>query len=189
MHQLAQQKFEAQEEKLRDVVRHSMSLLRDYSSLSEAECTRRVADVRRAMLRYEMQIVRINELQERRRRQEVSLLDKETEGYVAEADAEAQRTVELRAELENEVRRRKRYEAYERQAEEVCKKRSRTEAQASIDAVNSDISRLKEQRSELEATIEQRNQRAQLLRHAAAELTADLAVEMKKEKEAMAVVA
>mmetsp|Transcript_135953 Transcript_135953/g.378908 ORF Transcript_135953/g.378908 Transcript_135953/m.378908 type:complete len:330 (-) Transcript_135953:23-1012(-) len=172
--QIAQAKFEAQEEKLRDVARQSMALLRDYGKLTAGECDRRVAEIRKSLLKYEMQYIRAWASQERRRRLETEALEGEAERCRQEAEAEGGKIAELRRVLDRERRRRKRYERYEQLAEEVNRKKSRTDSQAEIDAATAEIKRLRQAQSELEALVEQRNQRAQLLRHAVAELKQDL---------------
>merc|ERR1711933_659578 len=70
--------------------------------------------------------------------------------------------------------RRERYEAYERTAAEVNRKRTRDDCKAAIAATKEEIERLKRRRADHEALVEERSQRAQLLRHAVAELAADL---------------
>merc|ERR1712061_963490 len=111
--QIAQAKFEAQEDRLKDVARHTMSLLRDYARLNSTDCSRRVAEIRKSLLRYEMQYIRAWEYQERRRRLEIEALEKEAERCRQESEEEGGRIIELRQILEKEKRRRKRYEGYE----------------------------------------------------------------------------
>merc|ERR1712087_750455 len=73
-----------------------------------------------------------------------------------------------------EKKRRIRYEAYESKATEVNKKRTREEYKASISETSLDIDNLKKRRLEHEAMVEERMRRAQLLRHAVAELAQDI---------------
>jgi len=172
--QIAQAKFEAQEDKLRDVARQTMAMLRDYGGLPATDSDRRVAEVRKSLLKYEQQYIRAWASQEQRRRLETEVLEAEAERCRQEAEDEASKYVELRQVLEKERRRRKRYEHYEKLAEEVNRKKSRSESQSEIDAAAAEIERVNRKRVELEALAEARNQRAQLLRHAVAELKQDL---------------
>merc|ERR1719433_2171495 len=171
--QIAQAKFEVQEERLRDVARHTMALLRDYKKLNATDCNRRVAEIRKSLLKYEMQYIRAWEYQEKQRRLEIEALEREAERCRQEAEEESVKIIELRQILEREKRRRKRYEGYEAAAAEVNRKKTRTDSQAEIDAVTAEIGRLQQQCAKTEAFIEQRHQRAQLLVHAVAELQLD----------------
>jgi len=172
--QVAQAKFEAQEDKLRDVARHSMSLLRDYSKINASECARRVADIRRSLAKYDMQYIRVWDLQERVRVAEVAELATTTANCIKEAEAEAKEIVGLRAALAREEQRRKRYEGYEEVAAEVNCKKSRKDSQAAIATVKADIAKIKQQQADLEEMTEVRTQRAQILVRAVADLRADL---------------
>eukprot|EP00927_Polykrikos_kofoidii_P069004 TRINITY_DN64387_c0_g1_i1.p1 TRINITY_DN64387_c0_g1~~TRINITY_DN64387_c0_g1_i1.p1 ORF type:complete len:315 (-),score=69.81 TRINITY_DN64387_c0_g1_i1:137-994(-) len=174
LNQVAQSKFEAQEEKLREVARHAMAFLRDYPKLGASDCAKRVAEIRKSLMRYEMQYLRVCELQERRRREEILCLDAEAARCREEAVKEVDKIVELRDVLEKEKRRRKRYEGYEEAAAEVNRKKTRMESQAEIDAVTNEISRIWQHRAELDGRIKERSVRAQLLRQAVAELSTDL---------------
>eukprot|EP00933_Yihiella_yeosuensis_P014333 TRINITY_DN12894_c3_g1_i1.p1 TRINITY_DN12894_c3_g1~~TRINITY_DN12894_c3_g1_i1.p1 ORF type:complete len:308 (-),score=97.48 TRINITY_DN12894_c3_g1_i1:162-1085(-) len=182
---IAQEKFEVQEEKLKDVARQSIALLRDYSKLDAAECNRKIADVRKSLLKYEMQYIRAWEFQEKRRCTEIKDLEAMTERFRKEAEEEGAKIAELRQVLEKERRRRKRYEGYEELAAEVNKKKTRTDSQAEIKATTEEIARLQQQQRELEALTEQRNQRAQLLAEAVAELKRDLGREADLRKEVL----
>merc|ERR1711972_733027 len=101
----AQAKFEAQEERLRDVTRQWMALLRDYQKLSPTDCARRVTEIRKSLLKYEMQYIRAAEQQERRRRLEIEALEAESERCRQEAEDEGGKIVELRQVLERERKR------------------------------------------------------------------------------------
>lgn len=183
MAQVAQAKFEAQEDRLRDVVRQTMTLLRDFPKTTQADCSRRVAEIQKALLKYEMQHVRVWELQERRRRAEIAELEMEVKRCQEESEVEGTRTVELRQVLENERRRRKRYEGYEQAALEVNRKKTRTSSAEEIKAATAEISRLSRERHEVEVRIDRRNQRAQLLQGAVVELKEDLAEEQRHSDE------
>uniref|UniRef100_A0A7S4QDL2 Uncharacterized protein n=1 Tax=Alexandrium monilatum TaxID=311494 RepID=A0A7S4QDL2_9DINO len=172
--QIAQAKFEAQEDKLRDVARQTVAMLRDYGRLPAADSDRRVAEIRKSLLKYEQQYIRASVSQEQRRHLETKVLEAEAERCRQEAEDEGVKYIELRQVLEKERRRRKRYEHYEKLAKEVNKKKSRSESQTEIDAATAEIERVSRKRVELEAVAEARNQRAQLLRHAVAELKQDL---------------
>jgi len=172
--QIAQAKFEAQEEKLKDVARCAMALLRDFPKLSATDRAKRVAEVQKSLLKYEMQYIRAWEYQERRREVEIARLGEEAERCRKEAQEEGEKIVGLREVLESERQRRERYEAYERAAAEVNRKRTRDDCKAAIAATKAEIERLKRRRTDHEALVEERSQRAQLLRHAVAELAADL---------------
>jgi len=126
--QIAQQKYEAQEDRLRDVVRQSMALLRDYKKLATPDCERRVVEIRKALLKYEMQHIRTLESQERRRKLEIQAFEGEAERCRQEAELEGAKIVELREVLERERKRRKRYEQYEELAAEVNRKKSRADS-------------------------------------------------------------
>lgn len=177
MTQVAQAKYEAQEDKLRDVAKLSMALLRDYNKINSADCVKRVSDIRRCLMKYELQYIRVSEQQARRREVEIASLEAEAKRCHEEADTEADKIVELRAVLDRERRRRKRYEGYESFAAEVTAKKSRAESQAEIDATAQAIADLRQKRADLDAHIDERGRRAQLLRHAAAELATDLRCE------------
>lgn len=172
--QVAQAKYEGQEDKLRDVARHSMALLRDYPKLSSAESTRKIAEIRKALLKYEMQYIRAWEFQEKRRLIEIEALAVEAQRYREEAEREGAKIAELRQVVETERRRRKRYEGYEQIAADVNTKKTRAYSKVAIDATIAEIERLGMKERELEALTELRNQRAQLLLHAVAELRTDL---------------
>lgn len=174
MTQVAQAKFEAQEERLRDVARHAASLLRDYPKLQAAECNKRIFEIRKALMKYELGYLRVSELQEKRRRSEIASLHGESVRCREEAAREAARIEDLRDVLEKERKKRKRYEGYEMLAAEVNTKKNRDASQADIDRTAGEIAQLRQERKDLDARIEERNRRAQLLRHAAAELAADL---------------
>jgi len=183
--QIAQAKFEAQEEKLKDVARQSMALLRDFQRLDAADCTRKIADIQKSLLRYEMQFIRAWEFQEQRRQSEIEALEAQTRDYRQEAEAEGAKIADLRQVLERERRRRKRYEGYEEVAAAVNKKKTRTESKSEIQAAIEEIEKLQQQQRELEALTEERNQRAQLLRQAVDELKADLQREQQLRKEVL----
>eukprot|EP00930_Biecheleria_cincta_P075320 TRINITY_DN62485_c0_g1_i1.p1 TRINITY_DN62485_c0_g1~~TRINITY_DN62485_c0_g1_i1.p1 ORF type:complete len:332 (+),score=125.57 TRINITY_DN62485_c0_g1_i1:36-998(+) len=183
--QIAQAKFEAQEEKLRDVVRQSMALLRDYQKLDATECTRKIADIQKALLKYEMQHIRAWEFQEQRRQAEVEALEAQTQEYQKNAEAEGGKLPLLREALERERRRRKRYEGYEDLAAEVNTKKSRPESKAEIQAATEEIARLQQQQRDLDAFTEERNERAQQLRLAVEELKKDLLHEKKLRSEVL----
>merc|ERR1711972_309532 len=100
-----------------------------------------------------------------------------------EMEVEGTRTVELRQVLENERRRRKRYEGYEQAALEVNRKKTRTSSAEEIEAASAEISRLSRERHEVEKRIDRRNQRAQLLQGAVVELKEDLAEEQRHSDE------
>lgn len=172
--QVAQAKFEAQEERLRDVARYSMALLRDYSKMGLADCQKKVTEIRKSLLKYEMQHVCVWDLQERTRRAEIANLQAEAERCRSEAEAEGQKIVECRAALGKERKRRTRYEKYEEMAADINRKKSRAESQASIDCVKADITRLKQQRDDLEDLIERRSGQAHVLREAVVTLRKDL---------------
>jgi len=183
--QIAQAKFESQEDKLRDVARHSMALLRDFPKLEATDCDRKIADIRKVLLKYEMQYIRSWEFQEKRRRQEIEALEAETQRFRQEAEEEGAKLVELRQVLEKERRRRKRYEGYEEAAAEVNKKKTKVDSKAEIQGSTDEIARLQTQQRELEALTEERNQRAQKLRNAVEELKRDLQREHELRKEVL----
>lgn len=183
--QIAQAKFELQEDKLRDVARQSITLLRDFHKLDATECTRKITDIKKSLLKYEMLFIRAGELQEQRRRLEIKDLEAMTQRFSQEALEEGGKIVELREVLEKERRRRKRYESYEEIAAEVNRKKTRTESQAEIEACKAEIERLQRQQRELEAFTELRNQRAHLLREAVAELKRDLQREQELRQEVL----
>lgn len=180
---VAQAKFDAQEEKLRDVTRQSMALLRDYEKLSATECDRRMTDIRKHLVKYEMQFIRVWESQEKRRRLETEALRTEAQRCAKDAEAEGGKILELREVLQKERRRRKRYESYEELALEVNSMKTRADSQAEIDATTAEIARLKRRRTELEELVSTRSQRAQLLRHAVEELRLDLKQEQQLQAE------
>lgn len=183
--QIAQAKWEAQEEKLRDVARQSVALIRDYHKLDAVDCTRKIADIQKSLLKYEMQFIRAWDFQEQTRKAEIEGLEAQTVKYRQEAEEEGGKIVELREVLEKERQRRKRYEGYEEAAAEVNKKKTRTESQAEIQTVTSEIAKLQQQQKELEAMTEERNERAQLLRQAVEELKKDLLREHQLRKEVL----
>jgi len=121
--QVAQAKFEAQEDKLTYVARHTMALIRDYGKIDTTTCSRRVTEIWKSLLRYEMQHIRVWELQERRRLLEIAALEAAAQTCKTEAKKEEENIIELRKELDRERRRRKRYERYEESAAEVNKKK------------------------------------------------------------------
>jgi len=180
---VAQAKFDAQEEKLRDVTRQSMALLRDYEKLTAAECDRRMTEIRKHLVKYEMQFIRVWESQEKRRRLETEALRNEAQRCSREAESEGGKIVELREILQKERKRRKRYESYEELALEVNSMKTRADSQAEIDATTAEIARLKRRRTEVEELVSARSRRAQLLRHAVEELRHDLKQEQQVQSE------
>mmetsp|Transcript_87369 Transcript_87369/g.154917 ORF Transcript_87369/g.154917 Transcript_87369/m.154917 type:complete len:299 (+) Transcript_87369:81-977(+) len=183
--QIAQAKFEAQEERLKDVARQSMALLRDFQKLDASDCTRKIADIQKSLLKYEMQFIRAWEFQEHRRNIEIEALEAQTRRYREEAEEEGAKISDLRQVLETESRRRKRYEGYEEAAAEINKKKTRKESTAEIQAAIEEIAKLQMQQQELEALTEERNKRAQQLRHAVEELKTDLQKEQQLRKEVL----
>jgi len=183
--QIAQAKFEVQEEKLKEVVRQSVALLRDYQKLDATECTRKIADIQKALLKYEMQHIRAWEFQEQRRQAEVEALEAQTQEYQKNAEAEGGKLPLLREALERERRRRKRYEGYEDLAAEVNTKKSRPESKSEIQAATEEIARLQQQQRDLDDFTEERNARAAQLRLAVAELQKDLLHEKKLRSEVL----
>jgi len=167
MTQVAQQKYEAQEEKLRDVARHSMSFLRDFQGMAEPNFSKKVIEIRKALMKYEMQYVRVWELQDRTRRAELEVMSEEAGRLNEQAEEETEVIEDLRAKLEKEKLRKRRYESHEAAAAEINQKRTRTELQAEIDAQNADIEQLRRQKKELNAQAEELQLRGQLLRESA----------------------
>jgi len=168
--QVAQQKFEAQEDKLKDIARHAISSLRDFSQLSEADYSKKVIEIRKALMKYEMQYVRVWELQDRMRRAEMEESQSTSERLHREADDEGAVIAELMIQLEKEKQRKRRYEAHEATSSKVNQKRTRVELQAEIDAQTKEIEQLRQQNRGLKEQAEHLQQRAQLLREAAEDL-------------------
>lgn len=175
---VAQEKFEAQEEKLKDIARHAMSSLRDFQKLSESDFAKKVIEIRKALMKYEMQYVRVWELQARTRGIESDESHATAERLHSEAEAEVEVSEMLATQLQKEKQRKRRYETHEAAATEINKKRTRTELQAEIDAKNSDIEQLRRQKQDLKEQGEQLHQRGQLLREAAADMKQLLATQM-----------
>lgn len=180
---VANQKFENQEEKLKDVARHAIALLRDYPKIKADDCMRKVDEIRKSLIKYEMQYVRVWELQEKTRHAEVEALKAETQRCQMEAEQEGEKIIGLRQTHEKEKKRRKRFAIYEESATEINQKKTRLDSEAEIKAAKADIEWIRQQRAELETLIDVRNQRAQLLLHAVAELKTDLQKETKKSGE------
>merc|ERR1719356_1814827 len=127
-----------------------MALLRDFKKMDVADCTRKIADVQKSLLKYEMHFVRAWEFQEQRRYIEIEDLEAQTKSYRQEAEEEGAKIADLRQVLEKERRRRKRYEGYEEVAAEVNKKKTRTESKSEIQAAIEEIEKLQQQQRELE---------------------------------------
>lgn len=171
---IAQEKWDIQEDKLRELARYCMVLVRDYSKLSAAEMTKKVTEAKKVLVKYDMLYIRAWEFQERRRSHEVKALSEEAEKCRIEAEAEGSTISQLREDLEKARRRRKRYEGYEELASEVNQKKSKVELQVEIDAATAEIERLQQRRKDLRELVVLRNKRAQLLRQAVEELKQDL---------------
>merc|ERR1719240_1598552 len=107
-----------------------MALLRDYAKLGAPDVSRKVSEIRKCLMKYEMQYLRVSELQEKRRKVEIANLEAEAARCRQEAEVEAGKIAGLHEVLETERRRRKRYEGYEDLAAEVNKKKTRTEYQS-----------------------------------------------------------
>lgn len=176
--QAAQHKYEAQEEKLKDVARHAMSSLRDFHKLSESEYAKKVIEIRKALMKYEMQYVRVWELQDRTRRSEIDESQSKADRLHGEAGEENAKSLQLSGQLDKEKQRKRRYEAHEAAASVVNQKRSRVELQADIDAKTAEIEQLRRQKGELKEQAEHIQQRGQLLREAAADMKQLLASQM-----------
>lgn len=176
--QVSQQKFEAQEEKLKDVARHAMSSLRDFQKLSESEYAKKVTEIRKALMKYEMQYVRVWELQDRNRQAEIEESQSGSERLHKDADAEVAIISQLKGQLEKEKARKRRYEIHEAAAAQINQKRTRVELQADIDAKTSEIEKLRQQNKDLKEQAEQVQQRGQLLREAAEDMKQLLASQM-----------
>jgi len=180
----AQVKLEWQEDKLKDVAKPAMALLRDFKKLSATDCSKKVLDIRKALVQYELKCIRMWELQEKVSQSEIQVLHVRAEENKKEAEEEVSVVPGLQAELEKSSQRLKRHQDYETLAMEVNRKKPRKETQGEIAAVNTSIEQLRQQQSELEDMVERRNQRAQLLRHAIEELKQDLQLERSKGGEA-----
>uniref|UniRef100_A0A7S1A268 Uncharacterized protein n=1 Tax=Noctiluca scintillans TaxID=2966 RepID=A0A7S1A268_NOCSC len=176
--QVAQAKFEAQEDGLRVVARHAMSLLRDINKMTGPECTKKVAETRKALLKYEMRDVNVAELQQKAVRMEIERLVLETARCKQDAEAEGAKMEGLQRTLEKERMLRKRHESCEALALEINRKRTRTDCSEAITTVTSDIETIGQQRQELESLVVRRNQTARLLQYAVADLRRDLQLEL-----------
>jgi len=168
--QVSQQKFEAQEEKLKDVARHAMSSLRDFSKLSEPDYAKKVTEIRKALLKYEMQYVRVWKLQDRNRQAEIEESQSNSEKFHRDANAENDVISQLTGQLEKEKVRKRRYEVHEATAAQINKKRTRVELQAEIDSKTAEIEQLRKQKQDLKDQAVQVQQRGQLLREAAEDM-------------------
>jgi len=176
--QVSQQKFEAQEEKLKDVARHAMASLRDFHKLSEAEYAKKVTEIRKALMKYEMQYIRVWELQDRNRQVEIEDSQSVSERFHRDANAEAAVIAQLTGQLGKEKLRKRRYEVHEANAAQTNQKRTRLELQADIDVKTGEIEQLRKQNKDLKDQAVQIQQRGQLLREAAQDLKQLLATQM-----------
>jgi len=176
--QVSQQKFEAQEEKLKDVARHAMSSLRDFHKLSESEYAKKVTEIRKALMKYEMQYVRVWELQDRNRQAEIEESQSSSERLHRDANAETTTIAQLKGQLEKEKMRKRRYEVHEATAAQINQKRTRVELQADIDGKTAEIEQLRNQNKDLKDQAKQVQQRGQLLREAAEDMKQLLASQM-----------
>merc|ERR1711972_38506 len=59
--QVAQQKYDAQEEKLREVAKCTMVLLRDYHKIGAPDTTKKINEIRKTLLKYDLQYLRVSE--------------------------------------------------------------------------------------------------------------------------------
>jgi hypothetical protein len=175
---VAQEKFEAQEDKLAVVAKHAMASLRDFHKLSEADYPKKVIEIRKALMKYEMQYVRVWELQDRTRQAEIADSQATCERHQAQALAEREIIGELSIQLEKEKQRKRRYEQHEATAATVNLKRTRKDLEADIETKTKEIEQLRRQNSELKEQAEQIQQRAQLLREAAVDVKQLLAEQM-----------
>ena len=161
--QVAQLMFEAQEDKLKDIIRPSMSLLRDFSELDEPECVKKIAAIRKALMKYEMRIVQVWELQDRTRRSEIEECHSAAEKLHSDADAENEMMLRLTTMLSKEKLRKRQYEAHEATASQINQKRTRLELQIDIDAKTADIEQLRRQNQQLNELTNILHRKGQLL--------------------------
>ena len=139
--QVAQQKYDAQEEKFRDVAKAASALIRDYQNLKTPEFVKKVNEIRKALLKYDLQYLRVFDCQQRRRNVEIEKLKAQAIQCRLDAQKETDMSIELLAIVEKERRRRKRYASYESIATEVNKKKSRAECKTEIEATQAAIAK------------------------------------------------
>eukprot|EP00913_Durusdinium_trenchii_P035372 g33102.t1 len=164
--QIAQSKYEAQEDKLKDVARHSMALIRDFHKMDEQDCFRKIADIQRCLVKYEMQYIRAWEIEDKRRQRE--LLDLEAmrlrfrkEGEAEESQLEGQREV-----LQKGLAKRKRYEGYEELSASVNTKRPQHESKAQIQKLTVELQQMEQQQKRLAELSQHRDEPGGLSREA-----------------------
>ncbi|CAE7741348.1 unnamed protein product [Symbiodinium sp. KB8] len=141
--QIAQAKYEAQEDKLRDVARHSMALIRDFQKLDEQDCIRKIADIQRSLVKYEMQYIRAWEIEEHRRSRELVDLEAMRARFRKDAETEERQLEGQRKVLQKGLIKRKRYEGYEELATAVNSKRPQHDSKAEIERVTADLSQMR----------------------------------------------
>merc|ERR1719272_2554461 len=110
-------------------------------------------------MKYEMQYVRVWELQDRTRNSEIAESEVVSERLHSDADAEGKIMGQLTVQLEKEKQRKRRYEAHEATAAKVNQKRTRVELQADIETKTVEIEQLRQQNGELKAEAELIQQR------------------------------
>jgi len=175
--QIAQAKYEAQEDKLRDVARHSMALIRDFQKLDEQDCIRKIADIQRSLVKYEMQYIRAWEIEEHRRSRELVDLEAMRARFRKDAETEERQLEGQRKVLQKGLIKRKRYEGYEELATAVNSKRPQHDSKAEIERVTADLSEMRAHGERFGRLAEFRDEKLKILVQALADLDEDAQAE------------
>jgi len=175
--QIAQAKYEAQEEKLKDVARHSMALIRDYQKLDEQDCLRKITDIQRCLVKYEMQYIRAWEIEESRRQKELADLETMRARFRKEAESEERQLEGQRKVLQKGQVKRKRYEGYEELATAVNSKRPQHESKAEIAKATADLAQMRSHQQRLQQLAEFRDEHLRIVLQSVDALDKDIGAE------------
>jgi len=181
--QIAQAKYEAQEDKLKDVARHSMALIRDFNKMEEQDCFRKIADIQRCLVKYEMQYIRAWEIEEKRRQREIADLEAMRARFQKEGEGEEKQLEGQREVLQKAQVKRKRYEGYEALAASVNTKRPQHESKEQINKFTSELQKMHQQQKRFGQLSQHRDERSRVLAKAVEELDKDFLAEQEFREE------
>ncbi|CAL1132481.1 unnamed protein product [Cladocopium goreaui] len=181
--QIAQAKYEAQEDKLKDVARHSMALIRDFNKMDEQDFFRKIADIQRCLVKYEMQYIRAWEIEEKRRQREIADLEAMRSRFQKEGEAEEKQLEGQREVLQKAQVKRKRYEGYEALAASVNTKRPQHDSKELIHKLTLELQKMSQQQKRFNEMSQLRDERSRVLAKAVEELDKDFLAEQEFREE------
>jgi len=178
---VAQEKWEAQEDKLKDLAKGCMTFLRDYPKMSPQTCNNKVVELTKTGFKYVQQFIRVIELQEKTRKRECKVLDEEIERLRKETEKEIENAKDLMVVVEREKKRGQRHLDMDRIASEINQLPTRVELQEQIAKEEAEIAANRKMFAEIKALNEHKDQKVQMLLHLVTDLKQDLHTLREKE--------